>query len=149
MISKPKKILTLDDLENFYSKYKKSMKFSSEKSGYQLAVQIPASFEVYSENNDDTMFFGKVRFFHIGENRNRSNVTKEAAEKAMKTMAYKPVLANFCDVELEDGTVVKDFTSHDMLITEDGIKYIEKQIGCITSDEPWFETSEGKEYISG
>lgn len=133
---KRKKILSLEDLENFYLDHKRSAHFSSKESGYQLAVHVPAQFEIAEEMGDDTVLFAKARVFHLGVNRNKSSVTKEAAEKAMKTMAYKPVLAGFTDVNGE-----LDFTSHDMEIDEenDKIIYLEKQIGCITADEPWFE----------
>lgn len=148
-LNKNKKILTLEDLEIFYSKYKRSTTFSSKKSGYQLAVQIPATFEVDNEYKDDTILFAKSRMFHIGVNRNHSNVTKDAAEKAMRTMAYKPLLANFAEFEDENGNTFTDFTSHDMVIENDKIKYLEHQIGCITADEPWFEDYEGKTYVCG
>lgn len=50
-------------------------------------------------------------------------------------MAYKPVLANFCEI---DG--VRDFTAHDMKINDDGtISYLEKQVGCFTADKPYME----------
>ena len=144
-----KKLLTFEDLEKFYSKYKRSVKFSSEKSGYQLAVQVPAVLTTFEENNDDTVGFYLVKCFHVGTNRNKSNVTLEAAQKAMKTMAYKPILANFCELELDDGTTVRDFTSHDMEVTKDGITYIEKQVGCFTVDEPYIEHDDelNKDYV--
>ena len=148
-MNKNKKILTLEDLENFYSKYKRSTHFSAKKSGYQLAVQIPATFEIDEEYEDDTLLFGKSRMFHIGKNRNKSNVTEDAAKKAMKTMAYKPLLANFAEFEDENGNKFIDFTSHDMIIENDSIKYLEHQIGCITADEPWLEEYEGKTYVCG
>ena len=148
-MSNNKKILTLEDLENFYSKYKRSTHFSAKKSGYQLAVQISATFEIDEEYEDDTLLFCKSRMFHIGKNRNKSNVTEDAAKKAMKTMAYKPLLANFAEFEDENGNKFIDFTSHDMIIENDSIKYLEHQIGCITADEPWFEEYEGKTYVCG
>lgn len=148
-MNKNKKILTLEDLENFYSKYKRSIHFSAKKSGYQLAVQIPATFEIDEEYEDDTLLFCKSRMFHIGKNRNKSNVTEDAAKKAMKTMAYKPLLANFAEFEDENGNKFIDFTSHDMIIENDSIKYLEHQIGCITADEPWLEEYEGKTYVCG
>ena len=148
-MNKNKKILTLEDLENFYSKYKRSTHFSAKKSGYQLAVQIPATFEIDEEYEDDTLLFCKSRMFHIGKNRNKSNVTEDAAKKAMKTMAYKPLLANFAEFEDENGNKFIDFTSHDMIIENDSIKYLEHQIGCITADEPWLEEYEGKTYVCG
>lgn len=131
-----KKILTLSDLEQFYSKYKRSTCFSSKKTGYQLAVQIPATFEA-EEYKDDTMLFCNVKLFHIGLNRNHSCVTEDAAKKAMKTIAYKPILANFCEIDGE-----RDFTAHDMIIKDSSIEYIERQIGCFTADEPYIERDE-------
>ena len=41
-----KKLLTLEDLYGFYSQKKKSMSFSAEKSGYNIAVQTHAVFEL-------------------------------------------------------------------------------------------------------
>lgn len=144
-MSKIKKLLTLEDLAKF-CKEQNFSKFSSKDSGYQLSVQVPANFEVENtEYQDNTLLFGKVKVFHIGPNRNGSSVTKNAAEKALSTIAYKPLLANFCEV---DG--VKDFTSHDMEFNDDGsVTYIEHQIGCFTADAPviqYDETTE-KEFV--
>lgn len=144
-MSKIKKLLTLEDLAKF-CKEQNFSKFSSEDSGYQLSVQVPANFEVENtEYQDNTLLFGKVKVFHIGPNRNGSSVTKSAAEKALNTIAYKPLLANFCEV---DG--IKDFTSHDMELNDDGsVTYIERQIGCFTADTPviqYDETTE-KEFV--
>ena len=144
-MSKIKNLLTLEDLAQF-CKEQNFSKFSSKDSGYQLSVQVPATFEVENEGyQDNTLLFGKVKVFHIGENRNGSSVTKEAAEKSLSTIAYKPLLANFCEVDGE-----KDFTSHDMEFNEDGtVTYLEHQIGCFTADAPviqYDETTE-KEFV--
>lgn len=144
-MSKIKKLLTLEDLVKF-CKEQNFSKFSSKDSGYQLSVQVPANFEVENTGyQDNTLLFGKVKVFHIGPNRNGSSVTKSAAEKALSTIAYKPLLANFCEV---DG--VKDFTSHDIELNDDGsVTYIERQIGCFTADTPviqYDETTE-KEFV--
>lgn len=144
-MSKIKKLLTLEDLVKF-CKEQNFSNFSSKDTGYQLSVQVPANFEVDGNTyQDNTLLFGKVKVFHIGPNRNGSSVTKNAAEKALSTIAYKPLLANFCEV---DG--VKDFTSHDMELNDDGsVTYIEHQIGCFTADAPviqYDETTE-KEFV--
>ena len=144
-MNKMKKLLTLEDLVKF-CKEQKLNKFSSKDTGYQLSVQVPANFEVVDNAyQDNTLLFGKVKIFHIGPNRNGSSVTKEAAEKSLGTIAYKPLLANFCEI---DG--VKDFTSHDIELNEDGTEtYIEHQIGCFTADPPviqYDETTE-KEFV--
>lgn len=131
-----KKILTIEDLVQF-CQTQNFHKFNSAETGYQLSVQVPAiaTYKKKEETEDNTLLFCKVKLFHIGRNRNGSSVTKEAAEKALSTIAYKPLLANFCEI---DG--VKDFTSHDMNILEDGtIEYIEKQIGTFTADKPYIE----------
>jgi hypothetical protein len=144
----------MEDLYDFYSnKYKRSTHFSAEKSGHQIFVQIPAKFEI-TENDykDNSLLFCKVKIMHSGENRNHSCVTDEALNKASKGLAYKPILANFMEyVDEKTGETLKDFTSHDMEITEDGVNYIEKQIGCFTSDEPFFEVEEetGHRFLYG
>ena len=72
---------------------------------------------------------------HTGLNRNHSSLTEAAAKKAIQNLAYKPVLANFCEI---DG--VRDFTSHDFDIDENGnYIYFEKQIGCFTADKAYME----------
>lgn len=133
-----KKILTIEQLVNFCEQ-KNFHSFSSKDTGYQLCVQMPATFE--KESEDDSLLFVKVKVFHTGRNRNKSNVTVEAAKRAMKGMAYKPILAHIIEV---DG--VKDFSSHDGYIDDDGNwVYEEKQIGCFTSDKPYMEQDEENE----
>ena len=139
-----KKILTLDDLVKF-CKIEKFYNFSAKDTGYQLAVQIPSTFEISNEYTDNTLLFCNVKLFHIGENRNHSSVTRDAATKSLSTIAYKPLLANFCEI---DG--VKDFTAHDMIINKDGdVEYLERQIGCFTADVPEIKYDEDtdKEFV--
>lgn len=148
-----RKIYSLDDLYNLISKDKANYSFNSERTGYQLAVQIPAQFEVMKENNDDSLLFCKVKLMHSGENRNHSSVTDNALIKASKTLAYKPVLANFMEYTDENsGEKLKDFTSHDMELDDDNnIVYIEKQVGCFTSDDAFFEVEKetGHNFLYG
>lgn len=142
-MKKYKHIFSLDDLVKFCEENQFNS-FSSKDSGYQLSVQIPADFSE-DEADDDRLLFGNIKAFHIGLNRNGSSVTKEAAEKAMQHMAYRPVLANFCEIDGE-----KDFTSHDFVIDDDGKPvYLERQVGCITADAPYlqFDEETGKEFV--
>lgn len=130
-----KKILTLDDLVKFCEE-SKLYSFDARETGKRLCVQMPATFEV--ADSDDTTLFASIQICHTGRNRNGSNLTEEAASECMSTLAYKPLLANFCEV---DG--VRDFTSHDMEINDDGtINYLEHQIGCFTADEPYLQDDE-------
>ena len=139
-----KKILTIENLIDFCEQQKFD-KFNSKESGYRLCVQVPASFE--SDDSEDSAFLiGNIKLLHCGANRNHSSVTEEAARKCMSSIAYKPILANFTDVNGE-----LDFTSHDFDFNEDGsITYYEKQVGCFTADKPYMEQDpdhEDRKYI--
>lgn len=139
-----KTILYVEDLFNFCEEHNLTS-FKSEETGYQLAVHVPANFSEESDNSDPLLFFGYVKAFHIGKNRNGSSVTKEAAEKSLDYMAYKPVLADFCEFDGE-----KDFTSHAIEVDSDGNKtYIEHQVGCVTADKPYiaFDEEEQKDFV--
>lgn len=148
MSDKHKRLLTLDDLVAFCSSHDFT-NFSAKDTGYSLSVQVPATFEEEKDDNDDLIAYGKIRILHIGENRNKSCVTAEAAKKCMNKLAYTPILASFVTV---DG--VEDFSSHDMKVVTNGegkeeIEYIEKQIGAITADKASIEhdDSNGKDYL--
>ena len=142
-----KSLFTLDDLVQFCSE-NHITNFSEKETGYSLRVQVPVEFEK-EDNESDTMMFGKIKLMHTGRNRNNSFLTDEAAEGCMGSIKYKPLLANFCEYEDEDGNMVKDFTSHDMEINEDGtVTYLEKQIGCFTAEEPYLEDEgDGRKFI--
>ena len=142
-----KKLLTIDDLVQFCQK-QKLYSFNAKEYGRPLCVQIPASFEKDDDNDDESLLmYATVKAFHTGRNRNHSNVTIEAAQKAMKTMAYKPILANFAMTESGE----LDFTSHDFTVDENGeVEYQEHQIGCFTADEPYMEqdpNDEERQYV--
>lgn len=144
---KKKKLLTLEDLAIFCQKHK-LYSFDAKQEGYQLCVQSYSTVNNFDEdNNDSSLVYADVIAFHTGLNRNKSNVTLDAAKKAIKSMAYKPILANF--TVTEDGE--KDFTSHDFTVTEDGgIEYQEHQVGCFTADEPYIQQdseNEDRQYV--
>lgn len=134
-----KKILTLDDLYQFFVKQNKTIGFSAKESGKPIVVTTNGYF---ASEEDDTpgMLKLKLKVCHTETNRNGSHISEENMEKAMPTLKYRPILAYIH--ELNDGT--KDFYAHNMEIVEneDGeaeINYLEKQVGCFTADEPWLE----------
>ncbi len=137
-----KKILTLDDLYQFFVQQNKTIEFSSKESGKPIVVTTNGYF---ASEEDDTpgMLKLKLKVCHTETNRNGSHISKENMEKAMPTLKYRPILAYIH--ELNDGS--KDFYAHNMEIVEneDGeteINYLEKQVGCFTADEPWLEYDE-------
>ena len=141
----PKKILTLDNLYQFFVEQNKSVDFSAKESGTPIVVKTNGFFEA-NDGDMPGMLRLKLRVCHTDVNRNGSHISKENMEKAMPTLKYRPILAYIH--ELKDGT--KDFYAHNMEIVEneDGemeINYIEKQVGCFTADEPWLEYDKEKD----
>ena len=127
--------MTIDQLVKFCEE-QNFTEFDSNKNGYKLCVSVPATFE-QEESDDESMLFANIRAFHTNKNNNGSNVTKKAMENSLSGFKYKPILCNYQTVTLDDGTEVLDFTAHDMEIDDNGnIVYLEKQVGCITSDDP-------------
>ena len=135
-------MLTIDDLVKFCEE-QKFAKFSSEDTGYKLAVKVPTTFE--SEDSVDENHRGmqkvKIKIFHTGKNRNKSRVSKESAERAMKTIPDRPVLGAIH--QLDDGSW--DFEGHEIKTVvneETGEKenvYIESQIGSFSSEPAFWE----------
>ena len=149
-----RKLMTIDDLVKF-CREQNFTKFSSEESGYKLAVQVPTTFEI-DENVDEAhrgMLKLKFRIFHIGLNRNGSFVSEDAAKDAMPTIKNRPILAAIH--QLDDGEW--DFESHNFEVVkneetgEEEIIYIEKQVGSFDESEPFFEYDEelDKTYVCG
>ena len=137
----PKKILTLDNLYEFFVQQNKNFNFNSNDSN-PIVVNVLGNFEA-----EDTEMPGmlklKLKVCHTLTNRNGSHISEENMEKAMPTLKYRPLLAYIH--ELEDGT--KDFYAHncEFIENEDGeveVSYIEKQVGCFTADDPWLEYDE-------
>lgn len=146
-----KKILTEDDLLKFCQE-QKFAKFSSKDTGYQLALKVPTTFEVDDtvDENHRGMMRLKFRIFHTGLNRNKSYVSKDAAEKAMNTIADRPVLAAIH--QLDDGSW--DFEGHEMEVVKDDkgneeLRYIESQVGSFSSEPAFWEHDDNldKDYV--
>lgn len=134
-----KKILTLDNLYEFFVKQNKTFSFNAKESGEPIVVTTNGYFSTESDDMPGMLKL-KLKVCHIDTNRNGSHISQENMENAMPTLKYRPILAYIH--ELEDGT--KDFYAHNIEIVEneDGeeeVVYLEKQVGCFTSDEPWLE----------
>lgn len=141
-MNKQSKILTLDNLYQFFVEQNKTVNFSSKDAGKPIVVTTNGFFEA-NETDMPEMLKLELKVCHTDTNRNGSHISTENMEKAMPTLKYRPILAYIH--ELEDGT--KDFYAHNIefIENEDGeaqIIYIEKQVGCFTADEPWLKYDE-------
>ena len=149
-----RKLMTIEDLVRF-CREQNFTKFSSKESGYKLAVQVPTTFEI-DENVDEDhrgMLKLKFRIFHTGLNRNGSFVSEDAAKEAMPTIKNRPIMAAIH--QLDNGEW--DFESHNFEVVENEETgetetiYIEKQVGSFDESEPFFEYDKelDKTYICG
>lgn len=82
----------------------------------------------------------EIKVFYLGENRNRSYISKEVARDMAKTLRGAPIVGYFSDA---DG----DFKDHGerMIIDGDGIKFdcLTKPYGFVAPDaKVWFQTFE-------
>ena len=137
----PKRILTLDNLYEFFVQQNKNFNFTSNDSN-PIVVNVIGNFE--AENTEmPGMLKLKLKVCHTLTNRNGSHISEENMTKAMPSLKYRPLLAYIH--ELEDGT--KDFYAHncEFIENEDGeteVVYTEKQVGCFTAEDPWLEYDE-------
>lgn len=124
-----KKLLTLEDLYSFYSQKKKSMTFSADKSGYNIAVQSLATFEL-NDDLSEGLLYGKIRAFHDLTNNNKSHIETDVLEEKMMSIKDRPVMADIVDTNEtdEDGNPIKDFSGHTMYYDEALDKMIYKEI---------------------
>lgn len=124
-----KKLLTLEDLYSFYSQKKKSMSFSADKSGYNIAVQTKAVFEV-KDDLSEGLLYGDIKAFHDLSNRNTSHIETDVLEEKMMSIKDRPIMADIVDTGEtdEDGNPIKDFSGHTMYYDEELDKMIYKEI---------------------
>ena len=148
-MNKQSKILTLDNLYQFFVEQNKNFNFSSKDSGNHILVTTNGFFET-NETDMPEMLKLELKVCHTNTNRNGSHISTENMEKAMPTLKYRPILAYIH--ELEDGT--KDFYAHNVefVENEDGeteIVYTERQVGCFTADDPWlkYDKENDKTYV--
>ena len=144
------KILTLDNLYQFFVQQNKDFNFSTKESDTPIVVSVPGNFEAEADDMPG-MLKVKLKVCHTELNRNGSFISEENMKKAMPTLKYRPILAYIH--QLEDGTW--DFYAHNMEIIKDEngdekINYLEKQVGCFTVDEPYLEYDENmdKTYVN-
>ena len=108
-----KRILTLDDLYQFFVEQNQTTVFNAKDNGKPIVVTTNGFFEA-DESDMPGMLKLELKVCHTETNRNGSHISDANMEKAMPTLKYRPILAYIH--ELEDGT--KDFYSHNMEIVE-------------------------------
>lgn len=124
-----KRLLTWEDLCDFYSHRKRSLTFDSEKAGYNIAVQTNAVFEI-DESLSEGLLYGHVRGFHDLANQNKSYIETDVLKEKMMSVKDRPVMADIIETDEKDenGNPIKDFSGHTMYYDENLKKMIYKEL---------------------
>jgi hypothetical protein len=123
-----KRLLTLNDLYNYYSSTKKSTHFSAIEDNENIVVQINGKLN-FKKSEKDTEGLREVylQACHIDENVNGSNIKKSVMTAALPSFSNRPILGYIHDV---DGK--PEFYGHNMHVDDEGnVVYDEVPIGVI------------------
>lgn len=130
-----KRLLYIEDLYDFYSnKYKRSTKFSAEKSGEPLVVQVHGRVNFdESDRNRDGLLPVHLQSCHTDLNVNGSNIESSVMEAALPSFSNRPILGYIHKVTTDENPEGQwEFYSHNMHEDENGdVVYDEYPIGII------------------
>lgn len=130
-----KRLLYIEDLYDFYSnKYKRSTKFSAEKNGEPLVVQVHGRVNFdESDKNKDGLLPVHLQSCHTDLNVNGSNIESSVMEAALPSFSNRPILGYIHKVTTDENPEGQwEFYSHNMHEDENGdVVYDEYPIGII------------------
>lgn len=130
-----KRLRYIEDLYDFYSnKYKRSTKFSAEKTGEPLVVQVHGRVNFdKSDTNKDGLLPVHLQSCHTDLNVNGSNIESSVMEAALPSFSNRPILGYIHKVTTDENPEGQwEFYSHNMHEDENGdVVYDEYPIGII------------------
>lgn len=130
-----KRLRYIEDLYDFYSnKYKRSTKFSAEKTGEPLVVQVHGRINFdESDKNKDGLLPVHLQSCHTDLNVNGSNIESSVMEAALPSFSNRPILGYIHKVTTDENPEGRwEFYSHNMHEDENGdVVYDEYPIGII------------------
>lgn len=130
-----KRLRYIEDLYDFYSnKYKRSTKFSAEKTGEPLVVQVHGRINFdESDRNKDGLLPVHLQSCHTDLNVNGSNIESSVMEAALPSFSNRPILGYIHKVTTDENPEGQwEFYSHNMHEDENGdVVYDEYPIGII------------------
>lgn len=138
-IKRNSKLLSLDDLYNYYANNNQTISFSSEESGYDIVVQMDGKAK-FSTDAEDKHKDGMKKFsalaYHDNVNLNKSKIDEEDFIENTKSVPFRPIL---CNIKVDEETGEKDFGSHDFHVEidektgEEIVVYDEKPVGSLAT----------------
>lgn len=125
------RMLTLDDLYNFYASHTRSSHFSSSKSNELITVAVEGKIDFKkSEKKDENPTEGLTKVTlqscHTQLNRNDSFISDENMEKALPSFSNRPILARLHKVD-----DAWEFGGHDFHEEDGDLIYDEVPVGII------------------
>lgn len=123
-----KRLLTLDDLYNYYSTHSRSTHFSSKDSGSPVVVQVPGNLFFDTDNNSTEGLLPVVlQACHTGKNINNTIISDSTISNALPSISNRPILGYIHEVDGE-----WHFYKHNLHEDEDGeIVYDEIPVGIV------------------
>lgn len=125
---KKKRLLTLEDLYNYYSSNTKSSHFNAKDDDENIVVQVSGKIKFGEASNDtEGLLPVELHACHTNKNINGSNIDKDKMENALTSFYNRPILAYIHLVNDQ-----YEFYDHRMHEDEDGnIVYDEIPVGII------------------
>lgn len=124
-----RKLLTLDDLYNFYVAKGESCTFSALGEEDSIVVHIDETMSFDSDYDPQLgLLKTHLKSCHLYRNRNTSSISKESMLQAIPSFYNRPILGKIH--KLSDGSY--DFAGHEMKVDQDGnIEFEEIPVGVI------------------
>lgn len=123
-----KRLLTLEDLYNYYSSHSQSAHFNAAEANENIVVQTEGTLR-FEENDDpqEGLLAVVLQACHTDRNVNKSNISKVNMETALPSFSNRPILAYIHGVNGQP-----EFYSHNMHEDENGeIVYDEVPVGIV------------------
>lgn len=139
------RLLTLEDLYDFYSGSSSTIHFSAQDDDKNIVVQVGGNM-TFEDNVDSAEDLTKVRLqsCHTLRNRNNTYIAEDVMTTALPSFSNRPILAYIHEVDGQE-----EFYKHNMHQDDDGeIVYDEKPVGVIPeSCNAHLEYDEDKQHM--
>lgn len=142
-----KRLLTLDDLYNYYSTHSRSTHFSSKDSGSPIVVQVPGNllFDT-NDNSTEGLLPVVLQACHTGKNINNTIISDSTMSNALPSISNRPILGYIHEIDGE-----WHFYKHNLHEDEDGeIVYDEIPLGIVPEScdaKLEYDEEKGKTYV--
>jgi hypothetical protein len=123
-----RKLLTLEDLYNYYSSKGRSTHFSAKNDGDKIVVQVGGNINFESDDkNSEFLMPVTLMACHTQKNLNQSFISDEVMTKALPSFSNRPILGYI----YQDNNGEYQFRDHAMHVENDEIVYDEICVGII------------------